>query len=119
MVLQRYVASTFALSSRQYSEKAYVLSLSFIRRALEQHPIGLEDELKWFYYTHGRLAKVLQDVRQLVERSSQVPEERFEECLDKAFEESDLAVPLLSQGGIIAASRVIPKLVALAELKER
>ena len=57
------------VASRLYSEKAYVLSRGFVRRALEIPLGGLEKELYWLYYTKGKLAKVLNDARALVEKS--------------------------------------------------
>ena len=61
--------------SRLYSEKAYVLSRGFVRRALEIPLGGLERELHWFYYTNGKLKKVLDDARALIAKSQKGEEE--------------------------------------------
>ena len=92
--------------SRLYNEKAYVLSRGFVRRALEI-PLGsLEAEINWFYYTNGKLKKVLDDARALIEKSQQ-PEELLTEA------DLERAVPRLSGGGIIALQRTLAKLQAL------
>ena len=92
--------------SRLYNEKAYVLSRGFVRRALEI-PLGsLEAEINWFYYTNGKLKKVLDDARALIEKSQQ-PEELLTET------DLERAVPRLSGGGIIALQRTLAKLQAL------
>lgn len=92
--------------SRLYSEKAYVLSRGFVRRALEIPLGGLQPEINWLYYTKGRLAKVLNDARQLVEKSKDEP-------VDDAHQ--DLAVPRLTAGGIITLERTLGKLQILLE----
>ena len=92
--------------SRLYNEKAYVLSRGFVRRALEI-PLGsLEAEINWFYYTNGKLKKVLDDARALIEKSQQ-PEELLTEA------DLERVVPRLSGGGIIALQRTLAKLQAL------
>lgn len=93
--------------SRLYNEKAYVLSRGFVRRALEI-PLGdLQLEISWLYYTKGRLAKVLQDARQLIEKSKSEP------VIDDPDQE--LAVPRLTAGGIITLERTLGKLQTLLE----
>ena len=62
-------------TSRLYSEKAYVLSRGFVRRALELPPGDLETELKWLYFTNGRLKKILDDARALVAKSKSQAED--------------------------------------------
>lgn len=96
-----------AVLSRLYNEKAYVLSRGFVRRALEIPLGGLEKELHWFYYTRGKLAKVLNDTRALIEKSKSSKEE--------AEADQDLAVPRLTGGGIIALERTIAKLQTLLD----
>ncbi|KAK2461639.1 hypothetical protein APHAL10511_006102 [Amanita phalloides] len=95
------------VNSRLYSEKAYVLSRGFVRRALEI-PLGsLELEIRWLYYTQGRLKKVLDDARKLVQKSRSG-------CPDGEFD-SELAVPRLTTGGIITLERTLVKLQGLLD----
>lgn len=95
------------VNSRLYNEKAYVLSRGFVRRALEI-PLGaLDQEIHWFYYTNRKLKKVLDDARELVEKSRSSKEETE---VDR-----DLAVPRLTGGGIIALERTLTKLQALLD----
>ncbi|CAK5280472.1 unnamed protein product [Mycena citricolor] len=89
--------------SRLYSEKAYVLSRGFVRRALELAPGGLESEIDWLYRRSGRLDKVISDAQRLIEKSKQ----------DGESGGDDLAVPRLSAGGIITLSRTVSKLMSL------
>ncbi|TFK36863.1 hypothetical protein BDQ12DRAFT_685995 [Crucibulum laeve] len=99
------------VNSRLYSEKAYVLSRGFVRRALEI-PLGdLEEEMNWLYYKQGRLDKVLQDARQLIEKSKIDSE--------PTAEDRELAVPSLTTGGIITLERILFKLQALKEKASR
>jgi len=95
------------VNSRLYSEKAYVLSRGFVRRALEIPLGGLEAEINWLYYTQGRLAKVLQDSRALIQKSQ----------LESEIAEADqnLAVPRLTTGGIIMLERTLSKLQTLLD----
>lgn len=95
------------LVSRLYSEKAYVLSRGFVRRALEIPLGGLEQELHGFYYTKGKLAKVLNDARSLIEKSKSTKEE--------TEADRELAVPRLTGGGIIALERTLAKLQGLLD----
>ena len=90
--------------SRLYNEKAYVLSRGFVRRALEI-PLGsLEAEINWFYYTNGKLKKVLDDARALIAKSQKGEEE--------TEADRERAVPRLSGGGIITLERTLVKLQA-------
>ncbi|KAG0704339.1 hypothetical protein DFH29DRAFT_981464 [Suillus ampliporus] len=95
------------VNSRLYSEKAYVLSRGFVRRALEIPLGGLEAEINWLYNTHGRLAKVLHDSRALIQKSG----------LESENTEADqnLAVPRLTAGGIIMLERTLSKLQTLLD----
>lgn len=78
-----------------------------MRRALEI-PLGaLDQEIHWFYYTNRKLKKVLDDARELVEKSRSSKEETE---VDR-----DLAVPRLTGGGIIALERTLTKLQALLD----
>jgi hypothetical protein len=88
-------------SSRLYSEKAYVLSRGFVRRALEI-PLGsIGSEIHWMYFTNKRLEKVVCDAEALIDKS------RSPEISDT---DHDLAVPRLSGGGIITLQRTLSKL---------
>ncbi|CDO77016.1 hypothetical protein BN946_scf184380.g1 [Trametes cinnabarina] len=102
------------VNSRLYNEKAYVLSRGFVRRALEIPLGGLEAELRWFYYTKGKLRKVLDDARALIEKSRAT---RAVEELPEADRER--AVPRLSSGGIITLERTLAKLQALWDAYEK
>ncbi|OBZ79709.1 E2/E3 hybrid ubiquitin-protein ligase UBE2O [Grifola frondosa] len=95
------------VNSRLYSEKAYVLSRGFVRRALEIPLGGLESEINWFYYTNGKLKKVLNDARALIEKSTTTKED--------SEADHDLAVPRLSGGGIITLERTLVKLQTLLD----
>ena len=62
---------------------------------------GLDEIIKDIYYTHGRLEKVVESTRSLIEKSKVTKD---------GEEDDDLAVPRLSAGGIIAISRTLEKL---------
>ncbi|TFK30803.1 hypothetical protein FA15DRAFT_662855 [Coprinopsis marcescibilis] len=90
------------VNSRLYSEKAYVLSRGFIRRALEL-PLGdLHEEIEWLYHKKGLLGKVLQDSKTLVEKSRNSTE--------VSPQDADLAIPRLTSGGIITLERTLARL---------
>ncbi|KAH9855005.1 hypothetical protein C2E23DRAFT_875028 [Lenzites betulinus] len=97
------------VNSRLYNEKAYVLSRGFVRRALEIPLGGLEDELRWFYYTNGKLRRVLEDARALSAKSKATQGEEVAEA------DRDRAVPRLTSGGIIALERTLVKLQGLLD----
>ena len=103
MLLTRY------FHSRLYNEKAYVLSRGFVRRALEIPLGGLEAEMNWFYFTSGKLKKVLDEARALIEKSKQ--SEELETEADR-----ERAVPRLSGGGVIALQRTLGKLQVLPDV---
>jgi ubiquitin-conjugating enzyme E2 O len=89
------------VNSRLYSEKAYVLSRGFVRRALEI-PLGsIGSEIHWMYFTNKRLEKVVRDAETLIDKS------RSPAISDA---DHDLAVPRLSGGGIITLERTLGKL---------
>lgn len=93
-------------SSRLYSEKAFVLSRNFVRRALELPVGGLESELKHIYFVQGRLSKVVREAHELIEKSKVPPDGEAE---------SEKAVPRLSEGGIITLERTLRKLQAITD----
>ena len=56
------------VNSRLYSEKAYVLSRSFVRAALERPPAGLADEIRYLYFHKGRLRTVIDHAKRLMDK---------------------------------------------------
>ncbi|KAF8807738.1 hypothetical protein BYT27DRAFT_7338382 [Phlegmacium glaucopus] len=90
------------VNSRLYSEKAYVLSRGFVRRALEIPLGGLESEIAHLYYSKKRLHKVVQDAQRLIQKSR--------DGLEITLEDQDIAVPRLTAGGIIALERTLNRL---------
>ncbi|KLO15052.1 hypothetical protein SCHPADRAFT_902766 [Schizopora paradoxa] len=92
------------VNSRLYSEKAYVLSRGFVRRALEIPMGGLEEIINDIYYTKGRLQQVISKSNALIAKS------REAEGKDLEDDDSDLAVPHLTAGGVLALSRTMTKL---------
>lgn len=94
-------------SSRLYTEKAYVLSRGFVRRALEIPLGGLESEIEWMYFKNGKLRKVLRAARALIDKSKSTTED--------APGDEDAAVPRLTGGGIIALERTLTKLQTLLD----
>ncbi|KZT57865.1 hypothetical protein CALCODRAFT_495702 [Calocera cornea HHB12733] len=97
------------VSSRLYSEKAYVLSRGFVRHALDQLPGGLESEVQWHYYEKGVLAKVIHDANELIAKSESEPE--------GSTVPSDRAIPRLTQGGILPLRRTLVKLQAILDAR--
>ncbi|KAF9479723.1 hypothetical protein BDN70DRAFT_878485 [Pholiota conissans] len=95
------------INSRLYSEKAYVLSRGFVRRALEIPLGGLQSEIHYLYYTKHRLQRVISDAEYIINRSRNHPE--------LSAHEHDLAVPRLTAGGIIALERTLNKLRSLLQ----
>ncbi|KAG9103116.1 hypothetical protein FRC06_000178 [Ceratobasidium sp. 370] len=100
---------------RLYSEKAYVLSRGFVRRALEIEIGGLAAEVHWYYIQQGRLAKVISDARALIARSEAGEYEAPREVL----REDDPAVPVLSAGAVIMLKRTLDKLQSIADQKAK
>jgi ubiquitin-conjugating enzyme E2 O len=96
------------MNSRLYSEKAYILSRNFVRRALEIPIGGLEQETEWLYHTDRRLEKVIKAARALIQKSSN-------EETTPAAPSSEAAVPVLSEGGIIMLERTVKKLEGIME----
>lgn len=99
--------------SRLYSEKAYVLSRGFVRRALEIPLGGLEDEINWLYYSNGKLDKVIRGSRTLIEKSKAVIPSKDLEVGGGDDDREGLAVPRLTGGGIIMLERILVKLEGL------
>lgn len=101
------------MNSRLYSEKAYVLSRGFVRRALEVPPEGLQREIEWFYVDQGNLDKVIADANALIDASATYTGDVMRTL--PGWE--DKAVPKLSAGGIITLERTLKKLSALSAAK--
>lgn len=76
-----------------------------MRRALELPPGSLETELKWLYFTNGRLKKILDSARALIAKSKTQAED--------TEADQELAVPRLTGGGIITLERTLAKLQAI------
>ncbi|KAH8120020.1 hypothetical protein DFH11DRAFT_1557864 [Phellopilus nigrolimitatus] len=97
------------VNSRLYSEKAYVLSRGFVRRALEL-PLGsLQDVIKDIYLSRGRLEQVIKKSRGLIEKSKNTKE---------SDDDDDLAVPRLTGGGVIPLTRTLDKLEGILALHD-
>ena len=64
--------------------------------------------MNWFYFTSGKLKKVLDEARALIEKSKQ--SEELETEADR-----ERAVPRLSGGGVIALQRTLGKLQVLLD----
>ena len=91
-------------SRRHYSEKAYVLSRSFVRTALLRPPATLEAEIKHFYFARGHLQRVIQHARSLMDKTEAkaaggVEEEEDEENADMWNAD---AVGSLTKGAVIS-----------------
>lgn len=99
------------INSRLYSEKAYVLSRSFVRTALERPPTGLEKEIEYLYYTRGRLESVISHARRLMDKGN------TEDDVDDEMAEmwNADAMGSLTMGAILTLRRTISKLEALLE----
>lgn len=68
--------------SRLYSEKAYVLSRSFVRTALLRPPAGLEKELNDLYFKKGRLRAVIDHAKRLMDKGEAGSEAEGEEMAE-------------------------------------
>ncbi|KIY70179.1 hypothetical protein CYLTODRAFT_420028 [Cylindrobasidium torrendii FP15055 ss-10] len=105
------------VNSRLYSEKAYVLSRGFVRRALEI-PLGdVAREIKHIYWKEEKLRKVLSDAKALVEKSRKEKdhEDTSKLVLPPTFCGEEPAVPSLTSGGILSLSRTLGKLQELLD----
>ncbi|KAG8872742.1 hypothetical protein FRB97_007396 [Tulasnella sp. 331] len=114
------------VNSRLYSEKAYVLSCGFVRRALEAPPIGLGEEIEWLYITQGRLAKVIQEARSLIEAAGAAPSgsSSADSGEPSTIEEEPVlawdgkAIPRLSAGAVLMLQRTLLKLEAIQTARQ-
>ncbi|KAG9019315.1 hypothetical protein FRB90_004028 [Tulasnella sp. 427] len=109
------------VNSRLYSEKAYVLSRSFVKRALEYPPGGLQKEIEWLYLDQGKLGKVIADAKALIGASQQASGSSRAVSGGGGNEDimriipgwEDKAVPKLTAGGILPLQRTLGKLEAI------
>lgn len=90
--------------SRLYNEKAYVLSRGFVRRALEISLGSLDNVIRDIYLTQGKLAKVIQNARALIDKSKNSTNDDNDD---------ELAVHRLTGGGVITLTRTLDKLEAI------
>lgn len=73
---------------------------------------SLESEIKYLYFTQGKLAKVVREARTLIEKSKEpapAPEG------ESGSSDSERAVPRLTEGGIITLDRTLRKLQAILD----
>ena len=103
-----------AHSSRLYSEKAYVLSRSFVRTAIERPPAGLEKEIRHLYFQKGRLASVVEHSQRLIRKG----EEQASRAINEVEEEDEQmwnadAVGSLTMGAILTLKVGLKSLVGL------
>lgn len=88
-------------SRRLYSEKAYVLSRSFVKTALERPPGGLDDEIRDIYINEGRLKRVLDHAKPLMEQGEAVRDKPEGEVPEEEVWNAD-AVGSLTMGAILS-----------------
>jgi ubiquitin-conjugating enzyme E2 O len=94
------------VNSRLYSEKAYVLSRSFVRTALDRPPAGFEAELTHAYFTKGRLTSVIDHAQRLISQG-EVDDDNEDE-MDEMWNAD--AIGRLSMGAIITLKRTVAAL---------
>ncbi|KAK4689375.1 ubiquitin-conjugating enzyme E2 O, partial [Tremellales sp. Uapishka_1] len=95
------------VNSRLYSEKAYVLSRSFVRTALERPPTGLSNEIKTFYLKKGRLQAVISHAKRLIEKSEVVRKDEEESWNADAMGSLTLGASLTLKKSIVALERIL------------
>ncbi|WVF65350.1 hypothetical protein IAT40_000076 [Kwoniella sp. CBS 6097] len=100
------------VNSRLYSEKAYVLSRSFVRTALDRPPTGLATELRNYYLSRGKLRSVISHASKLIEKGQSDVESWTKE--GEEMWNAD-AVGSLTMGAIITLKRTITALEKIAE----
>lgn len=88
-------------SRRLYSEKAYVLSRSFVKTALERPPGGLDDEIRDIYINEGRLKRVIDHAKPLMEQGEAVRDKPEGEVPEEEVWNAD-AVGSLTMGAILS-----------------
>ncbi|ORX39251.1 hypothetical protein BD324DRAFT_619003 [Kockovaella imperatae] len=105
------------VNSRHYSEKAYVLSRSFVRTALQRPPTGFEDALRTFYYDKGRLKDVIDHAKRLIDKTeaSAAKGASVEEEDENAEMWNADAIGSLTVGASLTLKRTISSLQTLWE----
>ncbi|GMK56130.1 hypothetical protein CspeluHIS016_0211860 [Cutaneotrichosporon spelunceum] len=94
------------VNSRLYSEKAYVLSRSFVRTALDRPPAGFETELTHAYFTKGRLASVIDHAQRLIAQGH--VDDDNEDEMEEMWNAD--AIGRLSMGAILTLKRTVTAL---------
>lgn len=89
------------VNSRLYSEKAYVLSRSFVRTALDRPPAGLEAEVRHLYLDKGRLGSVIAHARRLITKGEEAANEAELEDDENADMWNADAMGSLTMGAIL------------------
>ncbi|KAG8921952.1 hypothetical protein FRC02_012255 [Tulasnella sp. 418] len=108
------------VNSRLYSEKAYVLSRGFVRRALENPPIGLEKEIDWLYMRKGKGNEIVRRARELIHESEKKRSAglNFGAGVDDVVPGwEDRAVPKLSGGAILSLGKTLARVETLLQSK--
>ncbi|WVR08883.1 hypothetical protein IAU60_005942 [Kwoniella sp. DSM 27419] len=105
------------VNSRLYSEKAYVLSRSFVRTALERPPTGLADEIRYLYLTKGRLRSVLEHASRLIEKTESQAESQAQAAMEEEGAEmwNADAIGSLTMGSVIKLKRTVAALQRIEE----
>ncbi|BEJ15510.1 hypothetical protein CspHIS471_0501150 [Cutaneotrichosporon sp. HIS471] len=94
------------VNSRLYSEKAYVLSRSFVRTALDRPAAGFEAELTHAYFTKGRLASVIDHAQRLIAQGH--VDDDNEDEMEEMWNAD--AIGRLSMGAILTLKRTVAAL---------
>jgi ubiquitin-conjugating enzyme E2 O len=100
--------------SRLYSEKAYVLSRSFVKTALEKPPTGLEKEIRWLYLTKQRLDRVISHATPLIQKAEATAKTGIAEESEEAAWNAD-AVGSLTTGAALTIKRTIASLTRIRD----
>lgn len=91
------------------------MARGFVKYGLDDPPTGLQDEIQWFYWTGGRLEKVIRDADRLISSSRQAQADdssggRGAEAETGRGSTDERAVPRLTLGGILPLERTISHL---------
>jgi hypothetical protein len=108
-------------SRRLYSEKAYVLSRSFVKTALERPPGGLDDEIRDIYINEGRLQRVIDHAKPLMEQGEAARDKAGGEVPEEEVWNAD-AMGSLTMGAILSlkvSHRVIRRSGEESKLRNR
>ena len=103
--------------SAQYSEKAFIMSRSFVNHALQLPPVGLGEALAWIYLPHdgrdGLLKKIVQRSSSILARSEDIRRMKPDALIDGHGQEVDITKGFLrplSRGAVVMLSRVTEQL---------